>query len=791
MSLSHCTRDADLSVTLKTADAKNLFYISPGEHKEAELQLSNTGALNDSYWLMLDAGGDCWSYRMSHSRTPQVIHGNSFAATLNVTAPRDLFRHSKECVFDLVAVSMSNASIRSNISLVFILSPIDIEMDFSVADPSGDIIEETETDVEEDRDSLLYMTVSNDGNVDDVYSITLSGLSQGWSASFIDGRKELTVEIGPVASRSSETQAIIVRCKANATDGSPLVIQCNSTLSEELQRPLVYKVSTLNLRKIFDINPIIIESDVKFLTVEPGENISIMLSVTNFGSNEVSFKPELEETLPEWIELLEFPTSHIWIGAGETEAFALSASVEDRAPADSEFFLGISGRCRESHGQVFDDWVRVSVDHVYDLAVDINRTKLEMEPTDRASLTLTLFNRGNGMEEIDIYPHPNGPIELNLSERTFVLPAFSSMNVTLELGFGDPENASSLDIRISVVSLRENNRLDINITVKREIPPPSIDLAFEDQDIVPGGGSGTGNGYIYVNFTVLNAGNGPTGPFTITIATRNRLGSIAQLIMEKEERELFPGEKRFFSVPFIPKEADQKLVVELDSHHSVDEVIEGNNILDVSLDPYNNREGTIGNIPTGKDPTLPVPLFVGGGGILVAMLVISGIFAFGGESTRYSMLGLSAPLYTKLVRKDILSHKTRERVYKYVKNNPGSHYRFILDELDLKNGTLTYHLKTLEKREFIVSKKDGPYRRFFPRGSSDKEKIFIHGFRKDIYQFIHENPGLSQKEIAKLLKKATPTVHYHINNLVNEGLVELRRNGRETLCFAMNSHNVQ
>jgi len=718
-----------------------------------------------------------------------VGSGNTFILGLNVSAPLDLFTYPKECVLDIEAVSTSNATIRENITLFFILSPVNIEMDFSTADADGMAMEQME--VEEGRDTLLYLSVKNNGNVNDVYDISLSGLSSGWTASFANGENRLSMDVGPEGIRSRETELIIIRCEPNSTDSSPLVIQCNSTLSQSLERPLVSKISTLNLDKVYDTNPIIIETDAKYRSVQPGENISVILTVTNYGSNDVSFKPELETEIPQWLEVSDFPGGYLLLSPGDSEDLPLTLSVDDRATANSECFLRFTGTSGESHGQVFDDWMHVSVDQVFDLDAEVDRSEIVLEHGESASVILSLENRGNGEEEIDIYPLLGASVAANLSERSLNLPPFGRTNVTLDINFIDTENATSQQIFLSVVSNRAHIVVPINLSVTEKVPVQIIDLAFEGDGISLSDPKVSGSGYVYVNFTVVNSGNTPSGPFTITVATENRLGSIAQLIMEREEESIDPGEKSYFSVPFRPKEADQKLVVELDSAGTVEESTEDNNIRTAPVDHDPGDTGGGGHFSKGGDSSVPVPLYVGGGGALFLVLIISGLYAFGSQSVKYSMTGIITPLYTKLLRDDILSHKTRERVYRYVKNNPGSHYRSILDELDLRNGTLTYHLKTLEKREFIVSKKDGPYRRFFPQGSRDKEKVFIHGLRKDIYYFILKNPGLSQKEISKFIKKPTPTVNYHVNHLANEGLVELKRNGRETLCFAMNSHNVQ
>ncbi|UCC93821.1 MAG: winged helix-turn-helix transcriptional regulator, partial [Thermoplasmata archaeon] len=67
----------------------------------------------------------------------------------------------------------------------------------------------------------------------------------------------------------------------------------------------------------------------------------------------------------------------------------------------------------------------------------------------------------------------------------------------------------------------------------------------------------------------------------------------------------------------------------------------------------------------------------------------------------------SIVLYSKIKRENLLRHAVRKRIHDYVEENPGAHYRAILDDLDLSMGVLTYHLNRLEKAEYLKSRQDG------------------------------------------------------------------------------------
>ncbi len=188
-------------------------------------------------------------------------------------------------------------------------------------------------------------------------------------------------------------------------------------------------------------------------------------------------------------------------------------------------------------------------------------------------------------------------------------------------------------------------------------------------------------------------------------------------------------------------------------------------------------------IRVGEDEEFPTAIVAAGAGVLVFLLSCIALAAWS-ENVKLAFLLLIIPLYTKLKREKILDHFVRGKIYGYILANPGEHYNAIREALDLTNGSLAHHLRTLEREGFIKSKRFGIYRRFYPMNMKmPKEEFEIKEIQKTILGVIEKNPGISQKEIASNINLTPPTVNYHIGILSHEGLVHVSRNGRKTECY--------
>ncbi|HKZ48023.1 MAG TPA: carboxypeptidase regulatory-like domain-containing protein [Thermoplasmata archaeon] len=144
-------------------------------------------------------------------------------------------------------------------------------------------------------------------------------------------------------------------------------------------------------------------------------------------------------------------------------------------------------------------------------------------------------------------------------------------------------------------------------------------------------------------------------------------------------------------------------------------------------------------------------------------------------------------LFARIHRNDLLQHAVRQRLYAYVRANPGKHYRGLLNELQLPMGVLTYHLNTLERGGYITSTQDGVYRRFFVAGTKAKVQFFLTEIQQRIVLALRENSGVSQAALAESTGISRSLVNYHLHILRDAGLVRIEPRGRETGCYLVQS----
>lgn len=139
-------------------------------------------------------------------------------------------------------------------------------------------------------------------------------------------------------------------------------------------------------------------------------------------------------------------------------------------------------------------------------------------------------------------------------------------------------------------------------------------------------------------------------------------------------------------------------------------------------------------------------------------------------------------LYTKIRRVEVLDHYIRGQLHGYIIANPGDHYNNIKDELGLNNGVLAYHLMVLEREGYIVSQRDGMYKRFYP-ATARPPRERLNPMQRLIVEEVRKSEGSSQKDIARRLQVSPQVVNYHIKMLSSAGVLRLERDGRETLCY--------
>jgi predicted transcriptional regulator len=146
---------------------------------------------------------------------------------------------------------------------------------------------------------------------------------------------------------------------------------------------------------------------------------------------------------------------------------------------------------------------------------------------------------------------------------------------------------------------------------------------------------------------------------------------------------------------------------------------------------------------------------------------------------------LSLVMYSKIRRENLLKNAIRKRIFDYIKQNPGKHYRAILNALNLPMGVLSYHLNQLERGQYIVLIKEGKFTRYYPRGSEIEVLFRMSDIQESILHVVKENQGISQTGIAGNMGVSRKVVNYHINILNRAGLITVEKRGRESACYPM------
>lgn len=139
--------------------------------------------------------------------------------------------------------------------------------------------------------------------------------------------------------------------------------------------------------------------------------------------------------------------------------------------------------------------------------------------------------------------------------------------------------------------------------------------------------------------------------------------------------------------------------------------------------------------------------------------------------------------YTRIRQKRLLDHERREKIFNYIKENPGEHFRGIQKTLGLEVGVIAYHLNTLERGEYIKSRQDGQYRRFYPMDAKIDVKLILSALQQRIMNRIKADPGISQRNIATKVGVARKVVSYHVKILKDAGFIYVEKQGREALCY--------
>ena len=129
-----------------------------------------------------------------------------------------------------------------------------------------------------------------------------------------------------------------------------------------------------------------------------------------------------------------------------------------------------------------------------------------------------------------------------------------------------------------------------------------------------------------------------------------------------------------------------------------------------------------------------------------------------------------------------LTQGPRSDIFALVARVPGAHLRGIERMTGLPLGQVLYHLDRLEKMGLVVSVRDFGFRRYFvARNVGRHEKKFLGALRHDVPRrlvlTLLARTGQTHKELQAALGVAGSTLSFHLQRLVESGVVARAREG--------------
>jgi len=113
----------------------------------------------------------------------------------------------------------------------------------------------------------------------------------------------------------------------------------------------------------------------------------------------------------------------------------------------------------------------------------------------------------------------------------------------------------------------------------------------------------------------------------------------------------------------------------------------------------------------------------------------------------------------------------KRQIQNLILENPGLYLTKIAEILDLSVTVVELYLRELENESIINTTEESGYKRY---SINKKDKVLgqtLQGTRRDVYDLVVDNPGLSLTSVAEKLKMGISLARYHLNYLEKKGLV--------------------
>jgi len=742
---------------------------NPGETLEFNFTIVNTGNGRDRFAITsVEASVSAMQPTVKDSLgwwTPYLEPGKSAIKTVVVALPFNLktTEDSRPIQITMRVVSDFDSG-RFDLNSTLLKIPHYYDLSFGVSPSSASVLPGQQAE--------FNVTVLNLGNGNDTVNLSARAVfpSSSWTISL--GKEKVDL----VAERSATT-TLRITPPYNALAGDTYIVEVSARSSgppgDPVERTEVIHISVLPVKGIFVPQ----EHFPSPYTIAPGGAVQYSFNFTNSGNTPATVGIRVSEAPGGWAASVE-PGQAVAIRPGATFGALLKvvpSAKFNESPAGVHL---VKVRLSDMDGSLLRELAfEVEVGPVRGLQfepVGGSASEVNLFVSNRETILLDLGNTGNAPDDITV-ALGGDYASWGRFDASYV-PVGPGETKVLRLDITVPKTASTVSIYPITVRAASAGRPDLFverllfITVKNYDPAellPRLKIYPESPSITL-----TGGDEISFPVSVLCTGSG-VGNVSLRITG----GEGLDLTYEITElpRNLSAGENYTFIVVLRAKNSGRSaatgtLVIQAVGHGATAPA----QTVYVSVQP-------------APRPT-PVVSMEGLGIALAIFLALGGIAVGWNEVVLVALLNLLLPMYVKLRREEVLDQYTRGKIHGYIIANPGEHYNSIKAQLRLKNGTLAYHLRVLEREGYVKTTRDGMFKRFYPMESLvPRRKSEFSAIQEIVLEHIRSSPGANQNELARQMGVSSQVVNYHIRNLVAAGIIRLERDGRETRCYLNDS----
>lgn len=137
---------------------------------------------------------------------------------------------------------------------------------------------------------------------------------------------------------------------------------------------------------------------------------------------------------------------------------------------------------------------------------------------------------------------------------------------------------------------------------------------------------------------------------------------------------------------------------------------------------------------------------------------------------------------------------TRASIVDTIEGRPGIHFSEVVRSLDLAPGQVQYHLRRLKDENIVVVDKYQGQTHYYPPDFDEWERRALAILRRetagDIVAILLEEGPTPPSTIVNELNIARSTLEWHLDRLVNHGLIEKRRKNSYVILAAADREEI-